>query len=120
MLPYQSDQPFFIDGVSTKIQNLKKIKIIRQNQSFDDLFIELHHFLRAGSSSKKITAADYPVRLEALFREAGEDVTSQVIKAFNAKIRPSLKDYMPKREELIDGALQIFIEGMKILGKAGT
>ncbi len=118
VFPYQSDQPFFIDGVPTKAQNLKKIKIIRQNQSFDDLFNELHHFLRAGSSSaRQITAADYPIRLEALFREAGEDVTSQVIKAFNAKIRPSLKDYMPKREELINGALQIFIEAMKILGK---
>jgi hypothetical protein len=56
------------------------------------------------------------VRLQALFRELGEDVTSQVIKAYAAKIKPSLRDYIPKREELIQAALTIFVESIKVLG----
>ena len=119
VVPYESGKPFFIDGVPVdNKKNLKKIKIIRQDESFEESFNHLHHFLRAGSGSKKrVSAEDYPVRLQALFREAGDDVTSQIIKAYNLKIGPSIKDYLPKREELIRGAFQIFIEAMKLFAK---
>jgi len=40
------------------------------------------------------------------------------IKAFDRTIRPSLKDYLPKREELIRAALAMFVEGMKALNKS--
>ena len=37
-----------------------------------------------------------------------DDVTSQVIKAYNTVIKPSIKDYLPKRDELLSSANQIF------------
>lgn len=118
VVPYESGNPFFIDGVPVKKETLNKIKIVRQDESFEGLFNHLHHFLRAGAGSKKkVSAEDYPVRLHALFREAGDDVTSQIIKAYNLKIGPSIKDYLPKREELIRGAFQVFIETMKLFAK---
>jgi hypothetical protein len=60
-------------------------------------------------------AEQYDVRLKAVFREMGEDVTSQAIKAFNTEIKPSLKDYLPKRKELIDAATRVFIESLRFL-----
>ncbi len=121
VVPYQSQETFFIDGVPLKATDLKKIKIVRQKASFEELFYGLHDFLRAGTSSGyKVDAKDYPVRLEALFRESGDDVTSQIIKAFDQKIRPGLKEYLPKREELVNGAFEVFIEAMKFFAKGGA
>jgi hypothetical protein len=62
----------------------------------------------------------YHVRLEACLRETGEDVTSQVISAFDKTIKPSLKDYLPKREELIQAALQFFIKNVSQLAGANS
>lgn len=121
VVPYQTKQPFFIDGVAVKGEDLRKIKIVRQKESFELLFCDLHSDLRAGrSSGYKVPAAEYSIRLEALFREAGEDVTSQVVKAFNERILPRLKEYIPNRQELIQGASQVFIEAMKLLTRGGT
>ena len=53
--------------------------------------------------------------MEALLREHGEDVTSQVISAYDKTIKHQLKDYLPKREELIKTTLQVFIESVKLL-----
>jgi hypothetical protein len=47
-------------------------------------------------------------------------VTSQIIKAFDQKIRPGLKEYLPKREELLNGAFEVFIEAMKFFARGGT
>lgn len=66
---------------------------------------------------QKLYAEQYHVRLEALLRESGEDVTSQVIKAYDRMIKPRLKDYIPKREELTKAALTIFVESMKALAR---
>jgi hypothetical protein len=55
--------------------------------------------------------------LEAILRRWGEDVTAQVIKAFEHRIRPALKDYLAKREALIKGAFDSFHETAKALSK---
>lgn len=119
VLPYQTDEPFFIDGAPLKRQNLKRLKIIKQQEFFHDTFHDLHHSMRWGSDLKKqqLYAEQYHIRLEALLRESGEDVTSQILKAFDRSIKPSLKDYIPKREELIKAALTLFVESMKALNK---
>jgi len=116
VFPYEEKEPFFIDGVSISQKALKKLKILRQKERFLTAFEDLHIGLRRGTKEEqKIYGEQYHIRLEAALREGCEDVTSQVIKAFDAKIRPSLKDYLPKREELIQAAYQVFIAGMKIL-----
>ncbi|MDP3297044.1 MAG: hypothetical protein Q8N09_05540 [Thermodesulfovibrionia bacterium] len=117
VVPYQSKAPFFIDGIPVKVDDLRKIKIIQQKENFNSLFDELHSCLRRGNSSGlKVPAQDYNTRIAALFREAGDDVTSQIIKAFDGEIRPKLKDYIPKREELIEAAFRVFSESMKYFG----
>ena len=119
VLPYQTDQPFFVDGAPLKRKDLKRLKIIKQRGFFDRTFGDLHHTIRFGGDIKKqqVFADQYHLRLEALLRESGEDVTSQVLKAFDNTIRPSLKDYLPKRQELISAALSLFLESMKALNK---
>lgn len=117
VVPYKSKASFFIDGVPVKGDDLRKIKIMQQKVNFNSFFDELHSRLRLGNSSRlKVPAQDYNTRLEALFREAGDDVTSQIIKAFDGEIRPKLKDYIPKREELIEAAFRVFSESMKYFG----
>ncbi len=76
VVPYDSGEYFFIDGVSLKKEELKKIKIIQQSEFFERLLVELHHFLRATrASGKSVSTQDYPIRFDAIFREGGEDVT---------------------------------------------
>ncbi len=80
---------------------------------------DLHSSMRTHGVTRirQLYAEQYHIRLEAILRESGEDVTSQVLKAFDRTIRPSVKDYLPKREELIKAALSLFLEGMKALNK---
>jgi hypothetical protein len=116
VVPYENKKPFFIDGVPVTREKLKKLKIIRQNKSFKEIFGDLHRYLRFGDVKRqKLYGEQYHIRLEALLRESGEDVTSQIIKAYDTSIRPRLKEYLPKREELISAALRVFYESMKIL-----
>jgi hypothetical protein len=55
VLPYQTDKAFFIDGAPLKKQNLKRLKIIKQQKFFTDTFHDLHHSMRWGSDLKKTT-----------------------------------------------------------------
>jgi hypothetical protein len=120
VLPYQTDQAFFIDGVPLKREKLVRLKILKQSETFGRTFRDLHWRMRETSSveGKKLLGDQYDTRLAAVFRECGEDVTSQVIKAYDTSIKPRLKDYIPKREELISTALTLFIESVKILNKS--
>lgn len=116
VVPYESDAPFFIDGVPLKKDKIKKLKIIELSSSFNSTFHDMHWRIRQGDPKEsKIIADQYHIRLEALLRESGIDVTSQVIKAFDSTIRPKLKDYLPNREELIKAAIAVFIEGLKFV-----
>ena len=54
--------------------------------------------------------------VEAILRENSEDVTAQIIKAYDRAIKPSISDYWLKREALIQAAMKIFLEGVKSLG----
>jgi hypothetical protein len=115
VLPYEEDKPFFIDGVPLNRNIIKRLKIIKEADFFERLFYNLHRDLRQ-SADKKIYAEQYDTRMLALLRESGEDVTSQIIKAYSQKIKPSIKNYLPKREELIQAAMQLFVESIKSLG----
>ena len=72
--------------------------------------MQLHHFAAAPSSGKFVKASDYAVRLDVLFRGHTEDVTGQILNAFKVGILPRLKEYMPKRDELLSAALTVFVE----------
>jgi len=116
LIPFEEKKPFFIDGAPVKREKIRRLKILRQKEHFGKLFGELHYKLRHGDTARqKLYGEQYYIRMEAIFRSGCEDVTSQVIKAFDTKIKPNLKDYLPKREELIQAAATFFWEGIKKL-----
>lgn len=116
VVPYEGGEPFFIDGVAVNRDKLKRLKIVRQKGDFDRYFTDVTYYLRSGSlDQQRLYAEKYYIKLDGVFREFGEDVTSQVIKAYDKTIKPSLKDYFPRREELIQAATKVFFESMKLL-----
>jgi len=116
IFPYETDQPFFIDGAPLKKTNLSRLKVLRQSPSLAGRLADLYNGLTRGPIEKqRLYGEQYHVRLEALLRESAEDVTAQVLKAFDRTVKPSLKDYLPKREVLIAAAFQFFLESMRNL-----
>jgi len=117
IVSFEKNEPFFIDGAPLQRDKIRRLKFLKQGESFKRFFHDLHWSIRQADTSKsKILADQYSVRLEAIYRETCEDVTSQVIKAFNTEIKPRLKDYLPKRQELLAAASRVFVEGMKLYG----
>lgn len=115
---YEENKPFFIDGVPLMKEKIKRLKILRQKKFFLNAFHDLHRGIRQGTLERQKTyAQQYHVRLEAALRESCEDVTSQIIKAFDAKIRPSIRKYLEKRPELIQAAYQTFLATIKLLSE---
>ena len=116
VVPLERNEPFFVDGALVKKTDIRRLKILKQGPAFRKGFYGLHGSLheRKGSDSR-ILGEQYHVRLEAVFRETCEDVTSQAIKAFNTEIKPRLKEYLPNKKELLEAATRVFIEGLKLL-----
>ena len=120
VVPYQSSATFFIDGAPVTDAKLRRIKILKLGSNFAHARANFGRRLdRSDAPTMKLHGEQYTVRFEHLLREHSEDVTAQVIQAFNRAIRPSLKDYLPKRDELIPAALGLFTAGMKALGGGG-
>lgn len=116
--PYDTDEAFFIDGVPLKKNEIRRIKIVSLTEKFQHGLSELDSGLQYGDHQRqKIYGDQYETRFEHVLRTAAEDVTSQVIKAYNQAVKPRLKDYIPKREELISAATTIFVEAMKALSR---
>ncbi len=118
VVPYQTGETFFLDGASVTAKELKRIKILRAKQPYlsDALDAFQRGLTRADASVRKTYGEQYHVRFEAILRENSEDVTAQIIKAYDRAIKPSMKDYLPKRDELINAATTLFLETMKRLG----
>ena len=116
VVPFESGEPFFVDGVPLTKDKIRRLKIIRESDFFASEFESIHYDVRVRQGRElEAAAATYDTRLSALFLETGEDVTSQVLKAFNSEVRPKLRDYIPKRQELLSAALRVFLEGVKVL-----
>jgi len=114
VVPYKSDKSFFIDGVPVSSKKLKRIKIIRQNPTFESDVAELHRRLKMpNSAGVRVPPNEYETRLLGIFRGSAEDVTSQIISAYQAKIGDRLKDYIPNKKEFINATFQLFIQSMK-------
>lgn len=93
-------------------EKIQRIKIVRLGQPFKEKMWDLDRGLNRGDHQhQKIYGDQYETRFEHILRTAAEDVTAQVIKAYNQAVKPSLKDYVPKREELISAATTIIYRG---------
>ena len=117
VVPYQTNESFFIDGALVTADKLERIKILKIGENYEHYAHQFNTSLtRSDAQTKKTFGEQYSTRFEHILRQNSEDVTSQVLKAFNQVIKPSIKDYLPKREELISAATKIFIESVKALG----
>ena len=116
IIPYEGNKAFFIDGAPLVRAKIRKLKVLIQGDRFLQEFYILHSVMQRGAvENQKILADQYHIRLEAILRQTCTDVTSQVIKAFDAKVKPHLRDYIPKREELIGAFTRVIIESLKLL-----
>ena len=117
VVPYQRGESFFIDGAPLTAQKLKRVKILKLSGNFA---LAHHQFTtklsRGEAAVMKLYGDQYTTRFEHLLRDHSVDVTSQVIQAYDQVIKPSLKDYLPKRDELLPAALGLFTAGIKALG----
>ena len=121
VVPYQTtDGTFFIDGAPVKAKDLRRIKILREKQpGLKGALWTFNRGLTVGAAPvRKTYGEQFNVRYEAILRQHSEDVTAQIIKAFDRAIKPSIKDYVPRREELIQAAMKVFVEAVKSLGTA--
>jgi hypothetical protein len=120
VVPLERNEPFFVDGAPLTKQKVRRLKVLAQREFFGRLFSDLHWRMRQSSDVKvkQVLGEQYHVRLEAILRESTDDVTAQVMRAFSTEIKPRLKDYLPNRKELIEAALKVFVEGMKMIGHA--
>lgn len=118
IVPYDKDEAFFIDGVPVTRKNVRRIKIVALGAEFRRGMWELQTGLTRGDHQlRKIYGDQYNTRFEHVLRTGTEDVTAQVLKAYNEAVKPRLKDYIPKRDELISAATTIFVEAMKALSR---
>ena len=114
VVPYKSGSPFSIDGVLLSATSLKRIKVLRLSTGFNQARTNFNQALtRSSATVARLIGDQYAVRVEHMLRHHGEDVTSQVIKAFDQAIQPRLKDYLPQRNELISAALELFKAALK-------
>jgi hypothetical protein len=117
VVPYQNDELFFLDGAPLSAQKLRRIKILRLSEQYAAEHFDFQmSFKGASPEVRRIYGEQYGVRFENILRANSEDVTSQIIKAYNRAIKPNIKDYLPKRDDLISAAAKIFVEGVKALG----
>ncbi len=117
VVPYETDQPFFVDGVPVTRAKIRRIKIAELSEAYRDGIWRLESGLTRGDpSTKKTYGEQYQRRFEHILRTDTVDVTAQVIKAYSQVIKPSIRDYLPKRDELIGAATKVFVEAMKALG----
>lgn len=117
VVPYKGGESFFIDGAPVTASKLKRIKLLRLTAGYVRGRADFDMTLTRGDTqSQKFYGEQYTMRFEHLLRQHSEDVTAQIIKVYNQVIKPRLKDYLPKREELISSALKLFVEGVKALG----
>jgi hypothetical protein len=112
--PFDSGEPFFIDGAPVKATDLDRLKILLNDSGLDQAFAMLNWHLRTGDAkSKEIYARQYSVLVEAMLREHCTDVTSQVVSAFRTAVKPRLKDRLPDKDAMLDAGIKLFIEGLK-------
>lgn len=117
IVPYQTGEMFFIDGAPLTPDKINRIKVLKLSEHFSSAKHRFDRKLSMGSAQEmKVLGDQYSTRFEHIMRQHSQDVTSQVLKAFDQVIKPSIKDYLPKRDELISAATKIFIESVKALG----
>ena len=53
IVPYENEKTFFVDGAPIKATDVDRIKIIRQEKGFNEIFNNLHHYMRWGDLKRQ-------------------------------------------------------------------
>ena len=115
--PYQINKKFFIDGVAISPDKIRRLKILKQDEQFDFYLQKIHDDLEHGNiETRKLSGQQYEIRLQALMIEHGEDITSQVIQAYERTLSSKFKEYLPNRDEVISGIGTLLGQALKSLG----
>ena len=117
VLPYQQKQPFFIDGCPVSPDSIRRLKIVVDKGGMHDSLKQLAWRVRFKGDVR--SEDSYRLQFESILREFGDDVTAQVIKVYEKRVKERLKEWLPSRENIIDTAWKMLIEGIKTLGSAG-
>ena len=76
VVPYQTNETFFIDGTPVKPKSLKRIKILRAKPNLFNALSGLRRKMTRGPTDRqKICGEQFRVRHEAILRDYSEDVT---------------------------------------------
>jgi hypothetical protein len=113
--PYKENKPFFIDGRTVTQGELDVIKIVKEGSEFGQ---RLEYFLRRmripRTEEFKLSPEKFDLYLESLIRDQCEDVTSQVINAYDSA-QGKFKKYL-KEQDWLDFAHKVFTGSLKLLG----
>ena len=118
LIPLEKNELVSLDGVSSKKEDILQLKILKETVIFKQAYSGFYHELHKAHDIKRreLVAKNYDLMLEDLMRRNCQDITSQVVKAFDNSIKPKLSDYLPKKEELIKGAFEALLVSLKGLG----
>ena len=115
--PYEEDEAFFIDGVPLTRGDVERLKVVEQTPQFAEVYRHVQNDLLGyrGEKEKEISLRHYDAMIADIFRGHGRDVTSLVVRAYGSEVKPSLPQYLPKRDVLVQGAYAVFTELLKAL-----
>lgn len=127
VVPFNSDEPFYIDGVPLTAPDVKRIKILLQKDDFSEKMNNLHLTISNNSGNmhraaeRKLAIGEYPMRVEGIVRVDTEDITSQVVRAYMNEIRPSAAntgEFIEKRDTLVEKTKEAIVHALVGIGSA--
>lgn len=125
VVPYNSDEPFFIDGVPVSTSDIKRIKVLLQKDGFSEQVHRLHRKISDSSGNmrlageRKLAIDEYSMRIEGLVRADTEDITSQVVRAYMSEIKPEAKntgEFIAKRQLLVEKTKEAIVKALVAIG----
>jgi len=135
VVPYNTSELFFIDGIRADASKIHRIKILVQQPDFEVLMSELFktiagrspQFLPNSPRAKSATEdaiRNKSERITAIVEQYSEDITSQMMDAYAATMMGSvskLQDFQDERKALLDGFRKRVIDSVQAIATgAGT
>ena len=116
LIPFEKNEKLFLDGVPSNKSDILQIKILKETTNFKQAHGWLHNDLRNSNEKRmELVAKNYEVMLDEVIRTNCEDITAQVMKAFDNSIKPKLMDYLPKKEEIIKAGFEVLLKSLESL-----
>jgi hypothetical protein len=125
VVPYNSDEHFFIDGVPLCADSICRIKVLLQHDDFAKRIRALYETISDSSGDlrlahmRHLAIAEYTMRVEGILRSSAEDITTQVIRAYVTEIKPEASgttEFVSKRTPLIEKTQVAIMRALVAIG----